>query len=67
MINSKLLQLAINASNDGIVIAEKEGAQDKILEPTSTRHSSASPVTPAKKSFTRIVASCNPETGISQL
>ena len=31
MINSKLLQLAINASNDGIVIAEKEGDQDKIL------------------------------------
>jgi PAS domain S-box-containing protein len=26
-----LLQLAINASNDGIVIAEKEGDQDKIL------------------------------------
>ncbi|SED09932.1 PAS domain S-box-containing protein [Pseudomonas mohnii] len=31
MINSKLLQLAINASNDGVVIAEKEGEQDKIL------------------------------------
>lgn len=31
MINAKLLQLAINASNDGIVIAEKEGDQDKIL------------------------------------
>jgi PAS domain S-box-containing protein len=31
MINAKLLQLAINASNDGIVIAEKEGEQDKIL------------------------------------
>jgi PAS domain S-box-containing protein len=31
MINAKLLQLAINASSDGIVIAEKEGDQDKIL------------------------------------
>lgn len=31
MINAKLLQLVINASNDGIVIAEKEGDQDKIL------------------------------------
>ena len=31
MINAKLLQMAINASNDGIVIAEKEGDQDKIL------------------------------------
>ncbi|WP_433767565.1 PAS domain-containing protein [Pseudomonas putida] len=31
MINAKLLQLAINASNDGMVIAEKEGDQDKIL------------------------------------
>ena len=31
MINAQLLQLAINASNDGIVIAEKEGDQDKIL------------------------------------
>lgn len=31
MINSKLLQLAINASNDGVVIAEKEGEQDNIL------------------------------------
>jgi len=31
MINARLLQMAINASNDGIVIAEKEGDQDKIL------------------------------------
>ena len=31
MINAQLLQLVINASNDGIVIAEKEGEQDKIL------------------------------------
>jgi PAS domain S-box-containing protein len=31
MINAKLLQMAIKASNDGIVIAEKEGDQDKIL------------------------------------
>ncbi|KAB0484710.1 PAS domain S-box-containing protein [Pseudomonas reinekei] len=31
MINAKLLQLAINASNDGIVIAEKEGERDKIV------------------------------------
>lgn len=31
MINAQLLQLAINASNDGIVIAEKEGEQDNIL------------------------------------
>jgi PAS domain S-box-containing protein len=31
MINAQLLQMAINASNDGIVIAEKEGDQDKIL------------------------------------
>ncbi|TBU89745.1 PAS domain-containing protein [Phytopseudomonas dryadis] len=30
MINAKLLQLAINASNDGIVIAEQEG-EDNIL------------------------------------
>ena len=31
MINAQLLQLVINASNDGIVIAEKEGEQDNIL------------------------------------
>lgn len=31
MINAQLLQMAINTSNDGIVIAEKEGDQDKIL------------------------------------
>ncbi|VVN22547.1 PAS domain S-box protein [Pseudomonas fluorescens] len=31
MINAHLLQMVINASNDGIVIAEKEGDQDKIL------------------------------------
>lgn len=31
MINAQLLQMVINASNDGIVIAEKEGEQDDIL------------------------------------
>ncbi|KAA0981744.1 PAS domain-containing protein [Pseudomonas sp. ANT_J28] len=31
MINAQLLQMVINASNDGIVIAEKEGEQDNIL------------------------------------
>lgn len=31
MINAQLLQMAVNASNDGIVIAEKEGDQDTIL------------------------------------
>lgn len=31
MINAQLLQLVINASNDGIVIAEKEGDLDNIL------------------------------------
>jgi PAS domain S-box-containing protein len=31
MINAQLLQMVINASNDGIVIAEKEGEQDTIL------------------------------------
>ena len=31
MINAQLLQWVVNASNDGIVIAEKEGDQDKIL------------------------------------
>jgi PAS domain S-box-containing protein len=31
MINAQLLQMAINASNDGIVIAEKEGELDNIL------------------------------------
>ena len=31
MINAQLLQMVIDASNDGIVIAEKEGEQDKIL------------------------------------
>ena len=31
MINAHLLQMVINASNDGIVIAEKEGEQDNIL------------------------------------
>ncbi|MGZ7455545.1 PAS domain-containing protein [Pseudomonas sp. Ma2-10] len=31
MINAQLLQMVINASNDGIVVAEKEGEQDKIL------------------------------------
>lgn len=31
MINAQLLQMAVNASNDGIVIAEKEGEQDTIL------------------------------------
>jgi hypothetical protein len=33
MINAQLLQKVINASNDGIVIAEKEGEQDNILIP----------------------------------
>lgn len=31
MINAQLLQMVINASNDGIVIAEKEGEHDNIL------------------------------------
>jgi len=31
MINASLLQMVINASNEGIVVAEKEGDQDKIL------------------------------------
>ncbi|MGE8152877.1 PAS domain S-box protein [Pseudomonas vancouverensis] len=31
MINAQLLQMVINASNDGIVVAEKEGDQDNIL------------------------------------
>jgi PAS domain S-box-containing protein len=31
MINAQLLKMVINASNDGIVIAEKEGEQDNIL------------------------------------
>ncbi|MCE0461292.1 PAS domain-containing protein [Pseudomonas uvaldensis] len=31
MINGQLMQLVINASNDGIVIAEKEGDEDNIL------------------------------------
>ena len=31
MINASLLQLVINASNEGIVVAEKEGDQDNIL------------------------------------
>ncbi|WP_236189796.1 PAS domain-containing protein [Pseudomonas pharyngis] len=31
MINASLLQMVINASNDGIVVAEKEGDQDNIL------------------------------------
>ena len=31
MINANLLQMVINASNDGIVVAEKEGDQDTIL------------------------------------
>jgi PAS domain S-box-containing protein len=31
MINAQLLQMVINASNDGIVIAEKEGELDNIL------------------------------------
>lgn len=31
MINAQLLQMVINASSDGIVIAEKEGEQDNIL------------------------------------
>ncbi|WP_367374207.1 PAS domain-containing protein [Pseudomonas lini] len=31
MINASLLQMVIDASNDGIVIAEKEGEQDNIL------------------------------------
>lgn len=31
MINASLLQMLINASNDGIVVAEKEGEQDNIL------------------------------------
>ncbi|MHC8392926.1 PAS domain-containing protein [Pseudomonas sp. LB3P93] len=31
MINAQLLQMVIKASNDGIVIAEKEGDQDNIL------------------------------------
>jgi len=31
MINASLLQMVINASNEGIVVAEKEGDQDNIL------------------------------------
>ncbi|WP_085685769.1 MULTISPECIES: PAS domain-containing protein [unclassified Pseudomonas] len=31
MINASLLQMVINASNDGIVVAEKEGDRDNIL------------------------------------
>ncbi|WP_432218629.1 PAS domain-containing protein [Pseudomonas kribbensis] len=31
MINANLLQMVINASNEGIVVAEKEGDQDNIL------------------------------------
>jgi len=31
MINASLLKLVINASNEGIVVAEKEGEQDNIL------------------------------------
>ncbi|WP_213939725.1 PAS domain-containing protein [Pseudomonas sp. dw_612] len=31
MINAQLLQMVINASHDGIVIAEKEGEQDNVL------------------------------------
>ncbi|MFJ4192840.1 PAS domain-containing protein [Pseudomonas sp. NPDC089534] len=31
MINANLLQMVINASNDGIVVAEREGEQDNIL------------------------------------
>jgi PAS domain S-box-containing protein len=31
VINAQLLQMVINASNDGIVVAEKEGDQDTIL------------------------------------
>ncbi|MHC8322242.1 PAS domain-containing protein [Pseudomonas sp. GB2N2] len=31
MINAQLLQMVINASNDGVVIAEKEGEHDSIL------------------------------------
>ena len=31
MIHAQLLQMAVDASNDGIVIAEKEGEQDTIL------------------------------------
>lgn len=31
MINAQLLKMVINASNDGIVIAEKEGEHDNIL------------------------------------
>lgn len=31
MINASLLKMMINASNDGIVIAEREGEQDNIL------------------------------------
>jgi PAS domain S-box-containing protein len=31
MINAQLLQMVVNASNDGIVVAEKEGDQDTIL------------------------------------
>ncbi|EJN24486.1 MULTISPECIES: PAS domain-containing protein [unclassified Pseudomonas] len=31
MINASLLQMVINASNDGIVVAEQEGEQDTIL------------------------------------
>ncbi|VVM80050.1 Blue-light photoreceptor [Pseudomonas fluorescens] len=31
MINAQLLQMVVNASNEGIVIAEKEGEQDNIL------------------------------------
>ena len=31
MINASLMQMVINASNDGIVVAEREGKDDNIL------------------------------------
>ncbi|MEK1835717.1 MAG: PAS domain-containing protein, partial [Pseudomonas sp.] len=31
MINAQLLQMVVNASNDGIVIAEKEGEDNIII------------------------------------
>jgi PAS domain S-box-containing protein len=67
MINSKLLQLAINASNDGVVIAEKEGEQDNILIYVNPAFERLTGYSSEEILYQDCRASCNPETGISQL
>lgn len=56
MINAKLLQLVVDASNDGIVVAEQEG-EDNILIYANAAFERLTGY-PAMTSSTRIAVSC---------